>query len=89
MDEMTSGTYKGLSLAQLIEWVWGQECGWGPIIGIGHTNEGTAATFRFSETEPTDKAEIRPLLEGQQPHDDAVVGYVFILGQITKVQVYR
>lgn len=89
MDELTSGTYKGLSLAQLTEWVWGQECGWGPIIGIGHTNEGTAATFRFSENDPVTKADIRPLLDGQAARDDAVVGYVFILNEIMKVQVYR
>lgn len=93
MDEMTSGTFKGNTLAQLIEWVWGQECGWGPIIGLGHTNEGTAATFRYSATEPKTKAEIRPVLDGQDltvaGKSQVCEGYVFVLGQITKVAVFR
>lgn len=93
MDEMTSGTFKGNSLAQLIEWVWGQECGWGPIIGIGHTNEGTAATFRFDAEERTSKADIRPVLEGQQLTVAGKTllreGYVFLINELTKVAVYR
>lgn len=93
MDELTTGTLKSNSLSQLIEWIWGQEQGWGPIIGIGHTNEGTAATFKFDAVEPTVKAEVRPVLDGQMlyPGDKVELcrGSVFISGELAKVAVIR
>ena len=93
MDEVTTGTLKSNTLFQLTEWIWGQEQGWGPIIGIGHTNEGTAATFKFDVVEPTVKAEVRPILEGQELHlggkKEVCRGRVFVSGQMTRVAVIR
>lgn len=92
MSQLTTGTHKSNTLAQLEAWVWGQESGWGPIIGIGHTNEGTAATFVFSADEPTEQAVIVPV-EGDEQIDDErqeiCRGKVFISGTLTRVSVRR
>jgi len=93
MSQLTTGTHKSNSLAQLEAWVWGQESGWGPIIGIGHTNEGTAATFVFSADEPTEQAVIVPIgpdeTDGEDGRQEVCRGKVFISGELTSVSVRR
>lgn len=89
ITEMTWGALKELSLDQLTEWIWGHENGWGPIIGIGHTNQGSAATFTYSLDKPT-KGELHPLMpDQQQPEGTVVSGYVFILGALTRIALTR
>lgn len=93
MSDLTTGTPKSNTLAQLSEWIWGQEQGWGPVIGLGHTNEGTAATFRFSFGEPTEKAELRVLNPGQTldvpGKQELCRGTVFIQNALQLVAVFR
>jgi hypothetical protein len=93
MAEHTTGAPKGLSLQQLSNWLWGQETAIGPVIAIGNTGAGTAATFRFSLTEPETQATIKPKAAGQAiaPAGKSLVceGRVFVSGQLTDVAVFR
>ena len=78
-----------MTLNDLTEWIWGHEKGYGPIIGIGHTAEGTAATFSYSLQKPT-KGALRPLMPDQaEPAGTVVSGYVFILNERTRVALVR
>ena len=93
MAEHTTGAPKELSLQQLSDWLWGQEAAIGPVIAIGNTGAGTAATFRFSLSEPTSKATIKPTAGGQAipPSGMSLIckGKVFVSGQILEAAVFR
>lgn len=91
---VTTGATPELSLQQLSDWLWGQETAHGPVIAIGNNGHSTAATFRWSLTEPTVRAEIRPTVGGTAviPAGAAKCcepGAVFISGQLVEVVVYR
>jgi hypothetical protein len=77
----------------LSDWLWGQEVALGPVIAIGNNGQATAATFRFSLTEPTKKATIREMVGDTAviPADatEACRGTVFLSAQLKQVVVYR
>lgn len=93
MAEITYGAPQQLTLEQLTDWLWGQEIGTGPVIAIGNNGHTTAATFRHSLTEPTEKAVISLLVGGQAiipaGKTEVCSGEVFILSQKMDVVVYR
>lgn len=90
---ITTGATPELSLQQLSDWLWGQESAHGPVIAIGNNGHSTAATFRWSLTEPDVRAEIRPTVAGQAivpPGATKICeGSVFISSQLVEVVVFR
>lgn len=91
-NEQVWGADKSLTLAELTDWLWDKESGWGPVIDIGHTTEGTAATFRYAAGTLA-KPEIRPVMPGQQlvvaGKTEVCRGTVFILNALQLVAVFR
>lgn len=62
--DLILGAKKELTLAQLKAWIKANEVGYGPMVDIGHTAEGTAATFRYQAGAIT-PSEVRAINEGQ------------------------
>ena len=93
MAEKIFGADKGLSLSDLTEWVAGKEALWGPLVDIGHNDEGTLGKFSTDGDIPDRSPVIRALVGGQgvvpSGNDEVCRGAVYIAGQLTDVVVYR
>ncbi len=90
-EDMICGALRTLVLADLQLWVNDKEAIWGPISDIGHTAEGTAATFHAQNGAVT-PSELRVINEGQQIEVESKTercrGRAFVAGQLQWVAAF-
>lgn len=91
-DDMICGADRMLTFAGLVAWVNDKEVGWGPMSDIGHTAEGTAATFHWQDDAVT-PSELHMINQGQQlaiaGKKETCRGQAFIAGHLQWVAAFR
>lgn len=92
MADLILGAKKTLTFPELKAWASGNEVGYGPIVDIGHTADGTAATFRY-KSGPITPSQLRLINEGQvitiSGKTEICRGEVFISEQLKWVAVFQ